>query len=794
MMQSLRDCRREFLKGVVPTTMAARFGFRPSFGFRISAFGFLFAFTLGLPVFAQPNAPHIAYVYPAGGCQGSTFYITVGGQYLGSVSNAFFSGPGIQATVIECNRPMPFKDFNDLRDEFRRLQEKRQAAQRSPSSTNVWTSANQKEMADIRDKLLKNPPNRQSNPAMAETVTIRVNIATNAEPGDREIRLKNPNALSNPMVFCVGQIHETSKPLSRPANPDLDRFLEKIGGKPVTEGTPKSETTISLPTTVNGQIMAGGVDRWKFMAQKGQHLVICVAARKLIPYLADAVPGWFEATVTLYDTKGHELAYQDRFRFRPDPVFCFVAPQDGDYILEIKDSIFRGREDFVYRITLGELPFITSIFPLGGPCGEQASIELTGWNLPTNRVTLDCRDQEPGQCAVTVRGADGRVSNRAPFALDNLPECLEQEPNDSTNTAQHVSLPIIINGRIEHPGDVDVFRFEGHAGQQVVAEVVARRLDSPLDSVLSLTDAAGKQLAFNDDFEDKGSGLETHHADSYLTLKLPADGVYYLQIRDTQHQGGPEYGYRLRISAPRPDFALRVTPSSLNPRAGASSPATAFALRKEGFTNAITLRLKDAPQGFSLSGARIPGNEDKVQFTLKAPPQPGRQVFDLTIEGAATVDGRQIVHEAVPAEDMMQAFFYRQLVPANELKVAIAPNPRPFASEAVKILSATPIKITAGQTARIKVATPGGAFTNRWDLELNNAPAGLAIESISPTANGIEIALSCDGLKSKPGQSGNLILDVLPKRQESGPAAKKQANQRRPVASLPAIPFEIVKQ
>jgi hypothetical protein len=732
-------------------------------------------------------------VYPAGGCQGSTFYLSVGGQYLGSISNALVSGQGIQATVIECNRPMQFKDFNDLREELRRLQEKRQASLRSPSSTNVWTEANQREMADIRNKILKNPPNRQANPAMADTVTIRVTIATNAEPGDREIRLKNPNALSNPMLFCVGQLHETSKPLSRPANPDLDRFLERIGGKAVTEGTPKSETAVSLPATVNGQIMAGGVDRWKFAALKGQHLVICVAARKLIPYLADAVPGWFEATVTLYDTKGHELAYEDRFRFRPDPVLYFEPPKDGEYILEIKDSIFRGREDFVYRITLGELPFITSIFPLGGPCGEQTTVDLKGWNLPTNRITLDCRDKEPGQCEVTVRGDDGRISNRVPFALDSLPECLEQEPNDTTNDAQRVSLPVIINGRIDHPGDADVFRFEGRAGQQVVAEVLARRLDSPLDSVLSLTDLTGKQLAFNDDFEDKASGLETHHADSYLTLKLPADGVYYLQIRDTQHQGGPEYGYRLRLSAPRPDFALRVTPSSLNPRAGLSSPATAYALRKEGFTNAINLRLKDPPPGFSLSGARIPENQDKVQFTLKVPAQPGRQIFDLAIEGSATVDGRQIVHRAVPAEDLMQAFFYRHLVPASEFKVAIGPNPRPFAADAIKILSATPIKITAGKTARIKVATPG-PFTNRWDLELNSAPPGLAIESISPTASGIEIALSCDASKSKPGLSGNLILDVLPKRQENSPAAKKQANQRRAVASLPAIPFEIITE
>src|SRR6185369_1395468 len=46
-------------------------------------------------------------------------------------------------------------------------------------------------------------------------------------------------------------------------------------------------------------------------------------ARALIPYLADAVPGWFQATLALRDAKGRELAYDDDFRFNPDPVLAF---------------------------------------------------------------------------------------------------------------------------------------------------------------------------------------------------------------------------------------------------------------------------------------------------------------------------------------------------------------------------------------------------------------------------------------------------------------------------------------
>jgi hypothetical protein len=740
---------------------------------------------------AQPNIPHIAYVYPAGGRQGTTFRVAIGGQFLGAVSNAFINGAGIQATVVEYNRPMNQKEFGSLRDELKKLQDKWQATRRFPSGTNVWTTADQMRFTEIRDKILKNPPNRQGNPAMAETVLVKVALATNAEPGEHEIRLRTPNALSNPLKFFVGQLPEFSKPLAKATDPDLSRLLERLGGRPATN-TPKTEFRITLPAVVNGQIMPGGVDRCWFSARQGQHLVINVGARALIPYLADAVPGWFEASATLYDAKGRELASAERFRFRPDPVIHFEVPKTGDYCVEIHDSIYRGREDFVYRMTLGELPFVTDIFPLGGPADAKTTVELKGWNLPTNELTLDNTGKEPGICSIAA-GGEAKFSNPVPFAVDTLPECREQEPNNTPETAQTITLPIIINGRIDAPGACDVFRFEGRAGEQIVAEVLARRLGSPLDSTLKLTDAAGKQLAFNDDFDDKASGLETHHADSYLTATLPADGIYFVHIGDAQQQGGPDFAYRLRISEPRPDFALRVVPSSLNVRLGMSVPVTVFALRKDGFTNAIELHLKDAPPGFSLSGARIPENQDKAQFTLKVAPQAVEKTVAVALEGRAVVAGREMVHPAVPAEDMMQAFAYRHLVPAQELEVAVAGNPHPFASDAIKILSATPVKITVGGTAHIRLATPSNAFVKRFDLELSGAPDGISLQSVSPTEGGIEIVLSCEEAKSKPGATGNLILNVLPKNPPVPQSAPQPRNQRRnPVGTLPAIPFEIL--
>ncbi|RME91896.1 MAG: peptidase, partial [Verrucomicrobia bacterium] len=270
------------------------------------------------------------------------------------------------------------------------------------------------------------------------------------------------------------------------------------------------------------------------------------------------------------------------------------------------------------------------------------------------------------------------------------PETREQEPNDPFRPAE-VRWPVIINGRIDRPGDADVFQFRGRQGQELVAEVRARRLQSPLDSALRLFGPDGALLAYSDDHDDPEAGLETHHADSYLRTTLPAEGTYRIQIEDVQRQGGPECAYRLRLSPPQPDFALRLTPSSLNARPGGNVPVTFHVVRRDGFTNRVLLRLEDAPPGFVFNNGRpavIPPDKTQAKLTLRFPRQPLRRPLSLRFVGEARVQGRLIRHEAVPADDLMQAFIYRHLVPAQELLATTIGRPslRGLAQRAVNLL------------------------------------------------------------------------------------------------------------
>ena len=383
------------------------------------------------------------------------------------------------------------------------------------------------------------------------------------------------------------------------------------------------------------------------------------------------------------------------------------------------------------------------------------------------------------------------------FALDSLPECVEQEPNDSPEQAQRVTLPMIVNGRIDRPGDRDVFCFEGKAGQEIVAEVYARRLDSPLDSVLKLTDSSGRQLAFNDDHEDKAFGLDTHHADSWLRAVLPSAGTYYLHLYDAQNQGGPEYAYRLRISPPRPDFELRIVPSSINVRAGAAVPITVHALRRDGFNGPIDLELKDAPAGFSLSGAKIPAGQEKVRLTLSVPLQPGRPPWRSDMEGRATIAGQEVRRPAVPADDMMQAYYYHHLVPAQEWLVEILG--RGQAAVPFTLRDAKEVKVPSGGTAELHFVGPHGPLMQTVKLTLSEPPDGLSIQKVALSDTGVDVVLRADAAKLKPGWKGNAIIEASVERTAAAAtvpnAAKAKAatvTRRVSLGMLPAVPLEVV--
>ncbi len=761
----------------------------------------------------DPNRPTLGFLYSAGGQAGTTITIIAGGQKLRGVREVFVTGEGVTGKIIKHfsgrrlssdqrrevarllrearkTQVAALRDAGQNKNRRRKPERKRKPKpERKPAATKGDKARKEpvkevklpdhyllkdlekrtlRELKKIQEFFFDPAIQQQMSPQIAERVLIELVIASDAPPGDRELRLRTPNGVTNPMRFCVGLLPEISE-------------IE------VNDFTPMRLPATESPFVLNGQVDRRDIDQFRFTAKKGQKLVLETKARQLVPYMADAVPGWFQATLMLSDPDGREVCFVDDYRFDPDPVLLFLVPKTGDYVLTVKDAIFRGRADFVYRITIGEIPFITRMFPLGGRAGAAAVSDVTGWNLPFQKMELDTSVKAGTTNEVTMRWKNGRT-NRLLYRVDDLPEALDTGSNDTIGTAQAITLPVIVNGRIEVPGDHDVFRFEGRAGEEVVVEAECRALESPLDSVLQLTGPNGDVVDWNDDREDRRIGLNTHQADSYLRVKLPSDGSYRVRISDAQNHGGEAYGYRLRVSPPRPDFTVITTPSALSLREGGTVPFTAHIIRRDGFDGIINLELAGAPEGFSLGGGRIGPGRDRVQMTLTAPQKALKRPVRLELEATEDVGGGQIRRRVIPAEDMMQAFLNRHLVPAKEF-IAVVNRGRTRIPP-MELMTRGAVQIPTDGSVRVLIKARGLPDLSKITFKLADAPEGVTLRDVGVTPHGLLLVLAGRTDPVKVGWGDNLIVEIYatyqpPRRGKRRPPARSVL-----VGVLPAIPFE----
>jgi hypothetical protein len=98
---------------------------------------------------------------------------------------------------------------------------------------------------------------------------------------------------------------------------------------------------------------------------------------------------------------------------------------------------------------------------------------------------------------------------------------------------------------------------------------------------------------------------------------------------------------------------------------------TVYALRKDGFDGPIKLSFKDLPEGLQSPGASLGAKQEVVGLSLRTSLTDMEKPVNVTVVGTAKVGDREIVREAVPTEDKMQAFLYRHLLPAETLPALV---------------------------------------------------------------------------------------------------------------------------
>lgn len=213
---------------------------------------------------------------------------------------------------------------------------------------------------------------------------------------------------------------------------------------------------------------------------------------------------------------------------------------------------------------------LQSIFPLGGKAGEAVEITLTagtdldeldGMLFGHPGIQAKKKDGATNVFVVTVAGDvptgvyDARVhglygtSNPRSFAIGQLPEAKEVEPNATKEQATPIQIGSIVNGQSAGGADVDFYKLTGKAGQRVLIECEALSLDSKFQGELRLTNSAGKLLGRASSVAKK--------VDPILDVTFPADGEYFVRVADAVYGNGADYSYRLKVHAgPHVDFVV----------------------------------------------------------------------------------------------------------------------------------------------------------------------------------------------------------------------------------------------
>ncbi|MFO0848367.1 MAG: PPC domain-containing protein [Gemmataceae bacterium] len=138
------------------------------------------------------------------------------------------------------------------------------------------------------------------------------------------------------------------------------------------------------------------------------------------------------------------------------------------------------------------------------------------------------------------------VSSLGQLLICDEPVVVERPGVNTSEKAQPAPVPCVVAGRIEAAENVDWYAVPAKAGTFLTLEVTAARMEDKihdlqkhLDPLVTVTDASGRELAAADD----GA-----FADPVLGFRVPADGVYRVQVRDAKYDGDPRWAYTVRIT------------------------------------------------------------------------------------------------------------------------------------------------------------------------------------------------------------------------------------------------------
>src|SRR5437867_1074028 len=243
----------------------------------------------------------------------------------------------------------------------------------------------------------------------------------------------------------------------------------------------------SLPVSFWGALdTPADKDEFSFEAKAGQTLVLDLAVKSLGSKMASP-------SIALLDARGAVLESDSAF----DGSDCFIAfkiPADGLYAALVADQMLASSAEHFYRLSVGALPVVTSVFPLSVGTNTEADVQLIGFNLPAN-ATAHVKIGAPGEVDVPLDAEKFRARRAFKVLAAAGPQLVEAEPNGAPANAMPIPVPCAVNGRIGQVGDADLFRFEAKSGEQWILETDAARHGAQVDTRIEVLHPDGTPVA-----------------------------------------------------------------------------------------------------------------------------------------------------------------------------------------------------------------------------------------------------------------------------------------------------------
>ncbi|MBP89598.1 MAG: hypothetical protein CMJ64_23290 [Planctomycetaceae bacterium] len=203
-------------------------------------------------------------------------------------------------------------------------------------------------------------------------------------------------------------------------------------------------------------------------------------------------------------------------------------------------------------------PDLKAIFPLGCSPGESIEATLIGGGLDKvtalhfstpglsaepiekNRFRITASDEASlGTCDVWIATPEGLAGPRR-FAISSTAIVVEQESNDTSDLAQAVTLPVVVDAKCDKAADLDWFAFAAEKDQEISIACRSHSLDGSVRPFFTLVGPSGRELVHS-----SASRLEPE-----ATFHVPASGAYRLLVHDRGYKKDDFSYYRIELSVP----------------------------------------------------------------------------------------------------------------------------------------------------------------------------------------------------------------------------------------------------